>query len=169
MYVDWYVFEEEWYGKAMLGTLPYPTLPYPTLPYPRTQPRTHPHRPAPLNPIPTPTPYPTLPPPHPTQPLPYSCPAIHRLALLYHTLPYPSAVYAGPFRCFGNSVESLPFRLPFRLPTYPDPHHLTQTQPLPPTLPYPHPTPPNPYLTPVLPYTALPCSTIPYPTLPLYM
>ena len=28
MYVDWYVFEEEWYGKAILGTW--------------AQPRTHP-------------------------------------------------------------------------------------------------------------------------------
>ena len=126
MYVDWQVFEEEWYGKAMLGTLPYLTLPYPTLPYPNpkpAQPHPAPHhltqpyplhlpyptltpnptpnpphrtRPTPLNPTPnlTPTPYiyPTLPypHPHPTQLLPYSCPAIHRLALPCPTIPYPT-------------------------------------------------------------------------------
>ena len=78
MYVDWYVFEEEWYGKAMLGTLPYPRTP-----------RTHPAPHHFTQPLPPTLPYKY----HPTQPLPYSCPAIHRLALLYHTLPYPSAVY----------------------------------------------------------------------------
>ena len=44
------VFEEEWYGKAMLGTLPYPTLPYPN-PNPNPE-NTHP---IPLNPNPHPT------------------------------------------------------------------------------------------------------------------
>ena len=133
------------YGKAKLGTLPYPTIPYPNpkpaqphpashhltqpyplhLPYPtltRNPTPNPPHRtrPTPLNPTPTLTPYPYIyptlpyPDPHPTQLLPYSCPAIHRLALPcpalpcpalpYYTLPYPSAVYVGPFRCFGSSV-----------------------------------------------------------------
>ena len=45
-------------------------------------------------------------------------------------------------------------------PPHPAPHHLTQPQPLPPTPTLPYPTPPNPYLTPVLPYTALPCREI---------
>ena len=76
----------------MLGTQPYPTQtpnpPYPA-PYHVTQ----------LQP-----PTPTLTYPQSTQSLPYSWPAIQRLALPYHTLSYPSAVYVGPFRCFGNSV-----------------------------------------------------------------
>ena len=50
MYVDWYVFEEEWYGKAMVGTLPYPN--------PEPYPEPTPPRPTPHNPTPTPTPYP---------------------------------------------------------------------------------------------------------------
>ena len=96
MYVDWKIFEEEWYGKAMLSTQLYPTQ------TPNSTP--NPCHPAPHHLTQPQPPTPTLPYPHPTQPLPYSCPAVHRPALSYHTLPYPSAVYVGLFRCFGSSV-----------------------------------------------------------------
>ena len=118
----------------MLGTLPYPTIQYPNpipaqphpaphhltqpyplhLPYPTLTPNPTPNpphrtRPTPLNPTPTLNPYP-LHLPNPTIPRPppptllLSCRTPPCPALPYHTLPYPSAVYVGPFRCFGSSV-----------------------------------------------------------------
>ena len=125
--------------NGMVSNVRYPTLPYPTL---TTNP---PHRTATH-----PTPH------HLTRPLPPT-PTLH-----YPTLPYPTLT---PNQPHPTPIPAAPPR--------PAPHHTTtQPQPLPPTpypLPYPSPTPPNPYLTPVLPYTDLPCPTIPYPTLPLYM
>ena len=64
----------------MLGTQPYPTQ---TL-----NPAPNPPHPAPHHLTQSQPPTPTLPYPHPTQALSYSCPAIHRLALL--TIPYPT-------------------------------------------------------------------------------
>ena len=61
------------------------------------------------------------------------------------------------------------------LPTLPYPERTsprhTPLNPTPTPAPYTYSTlpTPNPYLTPVLPYTALPCPTIHYPTFPLYM
>ena len=105
MYVDCYVFEEEWYGKTMLGTLPHPSLPYPTLPYSNPNPTPNPPHPNP-HPYPLhlsyPTPTPSPPNPYFTPVLPYTalpCPTIP-----YPTLPYHSAVYVGPFTRFGSSV-----------------------------------------------------------------
>ena len=66
----------------MLGTLLYPTLQYPN---PEPNPEPTPPRPT-LQPNPDPL-YLHIPYPHPIQPLPYSCPAIHRLTTPYHTLP----------------------------------------------------------------------------------
>ena len=130
--VGWKVFEDEWYGKAMLGTLPYPTLYYPTLPYPAppcpalpyptlppphlTPPHPHPTTPNPSHPTPpntaplrpTPSqslPYPTLPFPHPT-PTPtllLSCHTPPWLALPYIAL----AAYVGPFRSVSVVLLSI--------------------------------------------------------------
>ena len=88
--------------QALSPTLfTYLTQPYPD-PESNPEPISSQHAPHHLTqPLP---PTPTLPYFHPTQPLPYSCPAIHHLALPNHTLPYLSAVYVGPFRCFGSSI-----------------------------------------------------------------
>ena len=99
-----------------LPTLPFPTLPYltvpyrivpnptvlyPTLPYPypNTNPNLEPTtQTLPTKPHPTHNPYPYTHPTllYPTQPLSYACPAIHRLARPYPTL---------PFRCICRSVQ----------------------------------------------------------------